>query len=317
MKLLVAVDESAHSKAVLQSVIAQPWPDDTKVKAVTVVEFVNYESENLSRGIFSGPVVAYDQLISELTVEARKILDEAISLLDKRFGKSNVSWELSQGHAAEIINGIAADWGADLVVIGSHGRRGIGRFILGSVSREVVLQSPCSVEIVKLKGKGDLEAARKHRQRILLPVDDSRFTPAIIDSVVNNKWGEGTEIMLFSVVDAMFDHHSQLSALKAVTNLEEGQKTARDNLEEGLKEKAKKIESQLPGVKVLTEVAIGDPRKKILNEAKKWKADLIVMGSHGRRGIKKIIMGSVSDAVVGHADCSVRIVKLPGRKKKG
>jgi nucleotide-binding universal stress UspA family protein len=64
----------------------------------------------------------------------------------------------------------------------------------------------------------------------------------------------------------------------------------------------------------MTKVMRGDAKSAILDDAKSWGADLIVMGSHGRRGLERFLVGSVSEAVLRHAHCSVEIVRLPAGK---
>jgi len=63
------------------------------------------------------------------------------------------------------------------------------------------------------------------------------------------------------------------------------------------------------GLKTTGEVLSGYPKAKIVDEAKKWGADLVVVGSHGRRGVERILLGSVSEAVALHADCSVEVIR--------
>jgi nucleotide-binding universal stress UspA family protein len=65
------------------------------------------------------------------------------------------------------------------------------------------------------------------------------------------------------------------------------------------------------GFRVSTSVATGDARSAILEEAAAWHADLIVLGSHGRKGLERFFLGSVSEAVARHAHCSVQIVRIP------
>lgn len=91
---------------------------------------------------------------------------------------------------------------------------------------------------------------------------------------------------------------------------QEVQKSARDltkKTADSLKQK---------GFKVDTEVRQGDPRSEIVDEAGKWKADLIVMGSHGYTGIKRLLLGSVASSVVSHAPCSVEIVRQKEKKTR-
>jgi nucleotide-binding universal stress UspA family protein len=64
-----------------------------------------------------------------------------------------------------------------------------------------------------------------------------------------------------------------------------------------------------PGLSVETATSEGDPRTAIVDAADEWQADLIVVGSHGRTGLKRLVMGSVAQAVVAHAHCSVEVVR--------
>ena len=65
------------------------------------------------------------------------------------------------------------------------------------------------------------------------------------------------------------------------------------------------------GLNATTVLIEGDPKSQIIDVAKEWPADLIVLGSHGRKGLSRFLMGSVSEAVVRHAHCSVEIVRTP------
>src|SRR5208282_5412543 len=67
------------------------------------------------------------------------------------------------------------------------------------------------------------------------------------------------------------------------------------------------------GLKVTTAVEHGEPKSQIIEAASEWHADLIVVGSHGRKGLGHFLLGSVSDAVVRHAGCSVEIVRIPAK----
>jgi nucleotide-binding universal stress UspA family protein len=84
-------------------------------------------------------------------------------------------------------------------------------------------------------------------------------------------------------------------------------------LREQAKDLVAKAAEKLRGTKlnVSTELVEGDPKSHIIDFAKEWHADLIVLGSHGRTGLSRFLMGSVSQAVVRHAQCSVEIVRTP------
>lgn len=84
-----------------------------------------------------------------------------------------------------------------------------------------------------------------------------------------------------------------------------------------LREQAKALVEKTTGIlrnagyKVTPALEEGDPKSKIIDVAAEWKADLIVLGSHGRKGLSRFLMGSVAESVARHASCSVEIVRLP------
>jgi nucleotide-binding universal stress UspA family protein len=147
--------------------------------------------------------------------------------------------------------------------------------------------------------------------RILLATDGSEYSEAAVDEIAGRPFPKGSEILLLSAFelptfpiavpwagvdfDDEIQKQAQARARKAV-------KTAERKLRQG-KEGAK--------LKVSTKVVGGSPKQAILDEAEAFKADLIVLGSHGGGRIERFLLGSVSLAVVTHAKCSVEIVRRP------
>jgi len=146
MNILVAIDESPYSKAALESVLKRPWPEAASFKVVNVVEPFHPE--------YAGWHTSYVPLAleaqKELVETAKKLVDESIKELIAAFGDHKVEGEVIEGYIKDKILEIAKTWPADLIIVGSHGRRGFTRFLLGSVSEAVVSHAPCSVEIVKI-----------------------------------------------------------------------------------------------------------------------------------------------------------------------
>jgi len=120
--------------------------------------------------------------------------------------------------------------------------------------------------------------------KILLAIDDSNFSVAAANSVVAHFPPKHTEVTVLHVVELP-------QARELVDRV------------------AKKLSSA--GFKVTTAVTTGDARNTILESAAASHVDLIVLGSHGRTGLKRFFFGSVSEAVVRHAHCSVLIVRMP------
>ena len=104
---------------------------------------------------YAGWQTAYVPLAVEAQKEqidsAKTLIENTAQLLIDKFGGDAVQHEVVEGYIKDSILEIAKHWPADLIVVGSHGRRGFTKFLLGSVSEAIVAHAPCSVEIVKLR----------------------------------------------------------------------------------------------------------------------------------------------------------------------
>jgi nucleotide-binding universal stress UspA family protein len=143
MKILIAIDNSDFSKAALQSVIARPWPPDTTVKVLHVVE----PPSLLMGREMTGNDPEFETVWNALREQAKDLVSKAADKL--RGAKFHVSTELVEGDPKSQIIDIANEWHADMIVLGSHGRSGLSRFLMGSVSQDVVRHAHCSVEIIR------------------------------------------------------------------------------------------------------------------------------------------------------------------------
>lgn len=156
MNILLAVDDSPHSLAALEAVLGRPWPEGSLFRLISVVEPFHPE--------YAGWHTSYVPLAleaqKEIVESAKRLVDEGTKKLKTKFGQKNVSGEVFEGYIKDKILETARDWPADLIVVGSHGRRGFTRFLLGSVSEAIVSHAPCSVEIVKLPGGHDHDSAK-------------------------------------------------------------------------------------------------------------------------------------------------------------
>jgi nucleotide-binding universal stress UspA family protein len=143
MKILVAIDGSDFSQAALQSVIGRPWPPESEVKILHVVE----PPSLLMGREMGGYDPEFEVVWKALREQAKNLVEKAAEKL--RGTKFSVSTELVEGDPKSQIIDIAHEWRADMIVLGSHGRTGLGRFLMGSVSQGVVRHAHCSVEIIR------------------------------------------------------------------------------------------------------------------------------------------------------------------------
>lgn len=146
MKVLIALDDSDCSAAAFESVTERYWAKDAEFRVITVVEPIYLQAPMV--GMYCEPMTAAQQ---EYEHYCRKRVQERVKELEKLFPENPVSGETILGPIAECIIDEAKDWNADLIVLGSHGRKGFSRFFLGSVAERVAGHAPCSVEIVKQK----------------------------------------------------------------------------------------------------------------------------------------------------------------------
>lgn len=146
MNILLAMDDSPHSEAALMALLSRPWPESTQVFVVSVMEPFHPE--------YAGWHTSYVPLAleaqKELLEATSRLVERSAKQLQAKFGAGCVKYEVTEGYIKDKILEVARDWPADLIIMGSHGRRGLTRFLLGSVSEAVVTHAPCSVEIVRL-----------------------------------------------------------------------------------------------------------------------------------------------------------------------
>lgn len=143
MKILLAVDGSACSQTAVEAVAQRPWPPESTVKVLSVVE-PGYVPPLDTWALPDN----YAQQVEETALhQAQAVVARAAERL--RESKLAVAVEVLPGHAREVILHEAAAWQPDLLVVGSHGYNGWQRFWLGSVSQALVANAPCSVEIVR------------------------------------------------------------------------------------------------------------------------------------------------------------------------
>lgn len=145
MKVLLSIDDSPHSKFALNSILERPWPDNTQFLVLTVVEPYHPDYAGWDPGAISDAYV----FAEKITGSATKLASSACEQLAEKFGKNNVNYEVKEGPVKESIIEKASSWQADFIIMGSHGRSGIQKFLLGSISQAVVSHAPCSVEIIK------------------------------------------------------------------------------------------------------------------------------------------------------------------------
>ena len=147
MRILIAIDDSSCSLFAFNSVLQRSWPAGTEFKVLSMVEplISHYDFASVY------PIESMLKAEHQRLEHAKQIVAERVTKLKSVAGADCVFGCVIEGPVPEGIVQKASEWGADLIIVGSHGRKGIKKFMLGSVAEKVVVSSPCSVEVVKDK----------------------------------------------------------------------------------------------------------------------------------------------------------------------
>jgi nucleotide-binding universal stress UspA family protein len=149
MRILLAIDESACSQAATRAVIAQFPRDRADVRVLNVDEWPNRLPQSLA--FAEGPTAASD--ILDVREQRRRQGEEVVARAAQQLRAAgfHASTAVREGDARHAILDDATEWGPDVIVLGSHGRTGLDRFLLGSVTESVMRHATCSVEVVRAK----------------------------------------------------------------------------------------------------------------------------------------------------------------------
>jgi len=149
--------------------------------------------------------------------------------------------------------------------------------------------------------------------RVLLGIDNSKFSAAAMRMVLAQNQAGKTAVRVLHVVEPLnLPFYPELTAPypASLEDIRKGREKAGRALVERVVSQLLTAGFQADGV-----LRVGDAAATVLDVADKWRADLIVLGSHGWKGLSRFLLGSVSDHVARHANCSVEIVRVPRRRK--
>jgi len=152
--------------------------------------------------------------------------------------------------------------------------------------------------------------------KILIATDGSDHSKAAVNSVAERPWPQGSEVKIISAMEIPYAPATE-AWVAPDSYYSELDRVAREQAEAAVKDAVERIESgKTSRLEITTKIISGSAREMILDEAERWDADLIVLGSHGYRGWQRFLLGSVSHAVATHANCSVEIVRQKPHAEK-
>jgi len=156
MKVLIPIDGSQHSEAAVGEVAGRAWPSGTEIRILTVM----HSSVPLMPDPAFALAATHVEQLHEQRAQAGPLLQLAADRVRKSLPTVPVTTKVLEGLPQEVIVKDATNWGADLIVLGSHGHGPRRQGLLGSVASSVAAEAPCAVEIIRVGRRAVRSAAR-------------------------------------------------------------------------------------------------------------------------------------------------------------
>jgi nucleotide-binding universal stress UspA family protein len=270
-KLLLASDRSEFSEGAIREAINLAKTCSSKLYVISIAE-----APELTEFADSYPLVA----VEKLEMATRQHLEEVKDMVEKE----GVVCEIIQRRGPETYKYIvdeAAKNNVEMIIMGRRGRTGITRLMMGSVTAKTIGHAPCKVLVIP-------SFARITFEKILIATDGSIFSELASREAISIAKRTKSSLIALSVAK----RDENLPVAKASVDM------------------VKKV-AEKEGIKIEALTLKGEPHEVIVGTAEKKKAGFIVVGSHGRSGIERLLMGSVTERLIGHTGCPVLVVRKP------
>jgi nucleotide-binding universal stress UspA family protein len=301
--LPIDISEGSRGAAGFCSSLAKALGPSLSRMTLLYVNPVGHFSRHVGYVDFRSEEVTHDEQFLRMRAEHIRrdimpLMEETAATLRAAAPGLQVDQMVVDGDPAHEIARVAEDGGYSTIVIATRNLPDLKRLFLGSVTRKVIGYSHCDVLAVP-------PGARFGTAKIIVPTDGSPYSAAAASKAMGLAKFFGSQVVALSVSPSGPETSLDLAEAELPADLvaEEGEKEA-----EGFVRAAKEIGTH-EGVEVTGVVTSGAPYSAIVDFAKERDADLIVIGSHGRTGLDKLLMGSVAERVVTMAHCAVLVVK--------
>jgi nucleotide-binding universal stress UspA family protein len=291
--ILVAVDGSETASTALDHALQLATAFDATVHAIHVVDprvaIVQDESGS-----------EYDQRYQQyLGRHGRELLETVTERADSR--NQRVETALETGIPHETVVSYADEHDIDLIVMGTHGRSGLDRMLLGSVTERVVRLS--DVPVLAVHGT-ETDAVQPY-ERILVPTDGSEHAEAATAHAIDFARAFDAEIHVLSVLNL-----AEEGGLFSAGGVD---REFIDRLDESTREAAERVAERAREEDISAEVTVehGLPHKEISTYVAENDIDFVAMGTHGRAGLRRYLLGSVTERVLRSVDVPVLTVSKP------
>jgi nucleotide-binding universal stress UspA family protein len=288
MKILIAYDGSSCADLALEDMRRAGLPRLAEAVVLSVSELWLPVVESAG----AGAALIVGALLISLE-KAESLARRACERVQEYFPDWTVKAEARSGSPAGVVIEKADEWRPDLIVVGSHGRSALGRFMLGSVSQKVVTEAHCSARVARCCGSDPQAPAR-----LLIGVDGSPDAEAAVTAVATRIWPADSEARVVMALDNVVS--------EVIDQIEGGRAWIHETIE------AAGARLRAAGLTVSSQIRKGDPKSILPAEAASWGADCIFVGARGLSRIERFRLGSVSAATAARAHCSVEVVRIRG-----
>jgi nucleotide-binding universal stress UspA family protein len=283
-RIVIGYDESEASRAALEE--ASLWAR-SHGGSLLLVHAVYFDPEE-----FAIPPAQLEKGVEK----ALRFCASAKASIAATHALDRVDVIVREGEAPDVLASVAVLAKADLVAVGTFGRSGLKRLLVGSVTSEVIAKAPCDVLVVKRPHR----AGAGRYGSILAPFDRSPFGRKALARALELAKAEGSKVTAVYVIP----RYEEMVELLRTGAVEASLRAGAEKLLDEAREMA-----SAHGVELGTLIAEGHAADEIVSAAARLGSDLVIMGTHGWRGVSRAIMGSTTNSVIAHAVTPVLVVK--------
>jgi nucleotide-binding universal stress UspA family protein len=278
-KILVAFDGSESSTNALRQGFSLAVEEKSWITVATVVPSYDGDLD----------LIALGDIYAHSRRQGEEILTKAVAIAKKN--GALIKTVLEEGDIYSRLLDLAESENSGLIIMGRRGTSKTGQLLVGSATARVIGHSHRDVLVVP-------EGMTVGWKRILVATDGSRFSSLAVEKAIDFAEAYGGTILAVSVVDVPAEFYAE--APDAIDSLIRRARRFVAVVEGQAKEK---------NIVVSTSVGEGDAPSFITKISREEQIDVIIMGSHGRTGLARVLMGSVTEKVIGYASCPVLVVK--------
>jgi nucleotide-binding universal stress UspA family protein len=236
------------------------------------------------------------------TSQARAQAERAARRLRSALPGWTIDTSASAGPTAHHIIAFAKACEADLIVLGWRGRHLVLRWLLGSVAQQVLNEAPCSVRVVRSRIRRSNEPVS-----LVIGMDGSPGAKAAVQEMARRRWPPGSSARIVAAIDWGHPWPSDSRGMPSSYWAESMQQHTAW-LTQAANESAHEL--QAAGCAAKAVIRSAEPKQALVQEARRTKADALVVGATGARGLARLLMGTVATSVALRAPCSVEVVRL-------